>query len=165
MKVLFLDVDDVLNNWSTEDEILNSDGTPSLIPNKVPPEAWCGVDEFRIEYIRNIVKKTKCKIVLCSSWRFDEVAVAYLKKRLGEETASQIIDFTPDFREINKSRYEEIDSWLINHPGVNKFVILDNSTNDDLDIFGRAFVQTHTYIGMNEEHMKRVIDILGEEEY
>jgi hypothetical protein len=57
----------------------------------------------------------------------------------------------------------EIEWWLSEHLEVNKFVILDNSTWDDLERFGRSFVQTHTHVGMTEEHMKKIIEILGEE--
>ena len=162
MKVLFLDVDDVLNHHETTDVILCPDGTPSWIPGRNPKVAWLGLDEHRLEFIRNIVKKTKCKIVLSTSWRGDDVAEAYLRKRLGEETASQIIGATPDFKG-RKSRAEEIDHWLSEKNDVTKFVVLDDTEWDDLERFGRSFVQTTTYVGMDEEHMSRIIEILREE--
>lgn len=109
MKVLFLDVDDVLNNHYTKDIILMPDGKPYWVPGSNPKVAWTGVDEYRVEFIRTIVKKTKCKIVLGTSWRNDEIAVAYLRKRLGEETARQITGSTPDSKG-RVSRAEEIDN-------------------------------------------------------
>lgn len=162
MKVLMLDVDDVLNCWETKDIILKPDGTPSWIPNRTPRAAWTGVDEFRIEFIRNIVKKTKCKIVLSTSWRTDDIAVAYLKKRLGDETANEIIDKTPD-KHGKVPRADEIEEWLAQHLEVTKFVVLDNTEWDDLERFGRSFVQTTTHVGMSEDHMKQCIELLGEE--
>ena len=162
MKVLILDVDDVLNCWKTTDVILTPDGTPSWIPGRVPRVAWKGLDEFRVEFIRNIVRKTGCKIVLSTSWRLDDVATEYLKKRLGADIAEHIIGATVDHNG-NEPRAVEIEEWIEKHPEVTKFVILDNTEWDDLERFGRSFVQTVTHKGMNEEHMKRVIEILGEE--
>lgn len=162
MKVLMLDVDDVLNCFDTKDVILKPDGTPSWIPGRKPQVAWRGVDEFRLEFIRNIVKTTKCKIVLSTSWRTDEIAVAYLKKRLGDEIANEIVGMTPD-KHGNAPRAVEIEEWLAQHPEVNKFVVLDNTEWDDLERFGRSFVQTTTHKGMFEEHMKQCIEILGVE--
>ena len=162
MKILFVDADDCLNCWETTDVIREPDGTPSWIPDRTPPVAWKGLDEFRLEFIRNIVKKTKCKIVLSTSWRTDEIATAYFIKRLGEETSSQIIGSTPDFN-ADKPRADEIEHWLSQNTDVTKFVVLDNSENDDLERFGRSFVQPTTNVGMTEDHMKKVIEILGEE--
>ena len=162
MKVLFLDIDDVLNCLETTDVILKPDGTPHWVPNIKPKVAWLGVDESRVEFIRNIVRRTKCKIVLSTSWRTDEISTAYLKKRLGEDTASQIVGSTLDSSGAY-TRAGEIEEWIKIHPEVTKFVILDNSEWDDLERFGRSFVQTVTHKGMTEEHMNKVIEILGEE--
>lgn len=162
MKILFLDIDDVLNCWETKDVILTPDGTPSWIPGRIPKVAWKGLDEFRVEFIRNIVRKTGCKIVLSTSWRSDDIATEYLKKRLGKDIADHIIGVTVDHNG-NEPRAVEIEEWIEKHPEITKFVILDNTEWDDLERFGKSFVQTVTHKGMTEEHMKRVIEILGEE--
>lgn len=162
MKVLFLDCDDVLNCWETTDVVRLQDGTPHWIPGRKPRVAYAGLDEHRVEYIRDIVKKTGCKIVLSTSWRSDSIFVMYLEKRLGEETAKHIIGKTHDFNG-DKPRVEEIEKWLAEHPEVNKFVVLDNSEWDDLERFGRSFVQPMTYKGMDESHKEKVIEVLGVE--
>lgn len=61
MKIIFLDIDGVLNTIETfinrkkeykETGILNVE-----------------IDEFRVQYLKQIIKETDAKIVLSSSWR------------------------------------------------------------------------------------------------
>lgn len=56
VKICFLDIDGVLNNAKTMSKISN--GYP-------------GVSGTLVKRLKKIVKATKAKIVLCSSWRID----------------------------------------------------------------------------------------------
>jgi len=117
VKVIFLDVDGVLNYsecWSRPE----SKGKGTLI--------W---DKDCIAQLNRIVKETGAKIVLSSTWRLYQDhynAVLYQMNIEGE-----IIDKTTDLRNFdNAQRGDEIDAWLSHHPEVEKFVILD----DDADM-------------------------------
>jgi hypothetical protein len=75
MKVLFLDVDGVLNNASTIQRYA------------------MGIDPFLASLVRRVIVNTGCKIVLSSSWR--------LVKRGREQVDRQVgsfFDVTPDLR-------------------------------------------------------------------
>jgi len=67
MKVIFLDIDGVLNTNETIDIVDNYYRETGI--KKIY------IDEFRIEYLRKIVEMTDAKIVLSSSlrWRFKKV--------------------------------------------------------------------------------------------
>lgn len=52
MKILFLDVDGVLNGHERHDN------------------GYCGIDENRVRYLDLIVERTGCRIVLASAWRY-----------------------------------------------------------------------------------------------
>ena len=56
MKVIFLDVDGVLN-------------TPKFIRRQ---SSFSSIDPVLVDIVVHIVNKTGCKIVLSSSWRVDE---------------------------------------------------------------------------------------------
>lgn len=61
MKVVFLDVDGVLNTSKTYERVhrlFNNTGKKVL-----------DVDDFRLEYLKKIIDETDSKIVLSSSWR------------------------------------------------------------------------------------------------
>ena len=61
MKVIFLDIDGVLNTKETYDNIYRTHGFLSTM--EVP------IDKFRLEYLKTIIEETDAKIVLSSSFR------------------------------------------------------------------------------------------------
>lgn len=122
MKVIFLDIDGVLNIMSDE-----SDEFGSLFHK--PFE----------ENLKDIIDSTGAKIVISSSWRhsgFRAMKAMWEKRNL----AGEVIDITPDCARMEnfdklsfyeaKERGHEIQEWLVNHPEVTKYVILD----DDCDM-------------------------------
>lgn len=159
MKILFLDVDDVLNCFETKDRVKHADGSLYYILHNVD-KAYRGLDKFRLQYLQEIVFKTGSKIVMCSSWRTDSVCMDYLKKRLGKELSNKIIDSTLD-SQGRLSRADEIRDWLSKHTDVESFVVLDDSDWNDLDSFGDRWVQTETLKGMDESHRDAVIKKLS----
>ena len=62
MKVIFLDIDGVLN--TSEIFIEQSKNYKQKGIYNVE------IDEFRVEYLKQIIEKTNAKIVLSSSWRY-----------------------------------------------------------------------------------------------
>lgn len=158
MKVIFLDVDGVLNSeFSREKERNNFD-------NWMEHE----VSEMHVNNLKKIVDATGAQIVLSSSWRFDhpkatgrdfiaDPLMKVLDRKL-KAVGLDIIDVTPDLR--GKIRGAEIQDWLDRHSEVERFVILD----DDVDMMEEQkpfFVNTTFKNGLTEEMANKAIEILN----
>ena len=155
MKIIFLDIDGVLNSemyeWSRgEDRADNR------------------IDLSRVRLLKDIVSATDAKIVLSSTWRLDWDKSPELCGEDGEyinQCLAQyglfIIDKTP-FNSMIDDRRREILTWLSSRRGeVESFVILDdiNCGWEELD---RRVVVTDPYgYGLNEEHVKKAIKLLN----
>jgi len=160
MKIIFLDIDGVLNHedWfekvqkpmskaAKEIEILGKMGNCIFWTWHIDPE--------KVELIHKIQKETDAKIVLSSSWRHMEDV-----KRILEMRNIDFIDVTPDFIETDGDRGEEIQDWLHNHPEVTHFVIIDDDS-DMLETQMNNFIQTDGQMGLQKEHVKQAIEILN----
>lgn len=109
MKVLFLDVDGVINK--------RDNYNPANNPGPYPIDAYCAFLVGRIQL------QTGCEVVLSSSWRHHPEGVQNVSKRIVE-----LLDVTPY---SSGMRGDEIQMWLDKHPGVDKYAILD----DDMDFY------------------------------
>lgn len=168
-KVIFLDIDGVLNNDK------HVPGTPVI-------------DESRVAYLAYVVASTNARIILSSSWKrawLRFVQNGYhatgrydgdleLLKKLFDRYDLVVDGYTPESDSGPYARPHEIRAWLLDHPNVTSFVILDD---DDFWAFGwldRFFVCTQTetdevawpgYVrttrGMTLEHAKQAIAILN----
>ena len=157
MKVIFLDVDGVLNSEMSREQDRN----------KFDNWMECEVSESHIVNLKKIVDETGAQIVLSSSWRFDhpkatgrdfivDPLMKILDRKL-KEVGLDIIDVTPDLH--GKKRGFEIKDWLDRHTEVEKFVILD----DDIDMLDEQkpfFVNTTFKWGLTEGLAKKAIEIL-----
>lgn len=130
-----MDVDGVLNTAS----LIESDGINAI------------GEEF-LQRIERIVKETKTEVVLSSTWRLYPTAKSVLEEKLKTKNIF-ILDSTIEIRKklsAPTSRSEEIAEWLIRHPEVNKFAIVDD--NDDAgEFFPSNFFQTTFQEGLTEE--------------
>ena len=117
MKVIFLDVDGVLNSDEYFDKIknLNIDGIQSEI------------DVEKIKMLNMAINETGAKIVLTSSWRYTRNAQE-LKKLLSEYGIPT--DSTPF---IQNKRGLEIKQSLLENPDVENFIIVDDELFDSYD--------------------------------
>ncbi len=121
-KVIFLDVDGVLNDDGPE---RNDQGIV--------------IDQSYIRNLKRIIEKTGAEVVLSSSWRYsygkyarqgfqgDDENVEIFLKRL-DMYDIQIPGITPYFFNGHDMRPFEIASWLSRRPEVENFVILDDET-------------------------------------
>lgn len=116
MKIIFLDVDGVLNYskcWTRKE----NQGKGTLI--------W---DKDCISQLNRIVKETGAKIVVTSTWRLYKDHYDAVLNQMNIE--GEIIDKTVDLRNFdNAERGDEIEAWLSKHPEVEKFVILDDESD------------------------------------
>lgn len=155
MKIIFLDIDGVLNSemyeWSRgEDRADNR------------------IDLSRVRLLKDIVSATDAKIVLSSTWRLDWDKSPELCGEDGEyinQCLAQyglfIIDKTP-FNSMIDDRRREILTWLSSHRGeVESFVILDDINCGWEELDSRVVVTEPYGYGLNEEHVKKAIKLLN----
>jgi hypothetical protein len=150
VKVIFLDIDGVLNS---EQYIRECDG--------------CGIviDPSKMVLLKQIVDATGAKIVLSTSWRehwskgtaqCDSTGV--LMNSIFGAYGLQIFDKTP---QLHTRREEEIRNWLDAHPEVENFVVLDDMLLSG-DFLSGHFVKTSGYFGgMDETDVQDAIGILN----
>lgn len=115
MNVCFLDVDGVLNGFST---------------TELSPEGFTGIDDEKVETLAEFVKKLGMKIVLSSDWRLckgKDKDYEYLEEKL-RQFGLEIADCTPNIG--TSFRGIEIYIWLSQHEDVKKYVILDDCLFD-----------------------------------
>lgn len=148
IKVLFLDIDGVLNidrqQWHCQ-------------MNCITP-----IDEFGYEFdhkavdnLATILEETGAEIVISSSWKF--LGLQTLQKMWEDrKLPGTILDITPD----GKSKGWEIDEWLMEcESQVNRYAIIDDE-NDILPKQLNHFVQTNSQFGITCKDAERVITIL-----
>lgn len=138
MKIIFLDVDGVLN-------------TPKLIKRF----GFDFIDPIMVKLVKRIVNETGSRIVLSSSWRIDENNKRMVEQALAME-GLEIFDTTPIIRKKDgwTFRHEEIQSW-IDQNTVTKFAIIDDF--DDANIEG-SFFQTNEDIGLTVSMAEKIIE-------
>lgn len=140
-KVLFLDIDGVLNNIASMAEGVE------IVPEKVL-------------LIRDVIEATGARIVISSTWRMG-LSKDTLAMILGFAGMRRhyIIDVTPELP--NKTRGHEIDQWLVRNPEYQMYAIIDDDS-DMLDSQKPYFVQTSAMAGITTLERQKLIDILKE---
>lgn len=128
MKVVFLDVDGVLNNF----DLLRRNG-------------FDYIDPVMVGRVGLVVGQAGAKIVLSSTWRLTHENRSLVAAALGEQ-GMFIHDVTPS---LNTFRSEEISNWLRDNPAVDRYAIFDD--DDDAGFgMGDAFFQTDPEVGITD---------------
>ena len=116
LNIIFLDIDGVLNNRSTDE---------------YAPTGCIGIMDEKVELLQQLIGRTGAKVVLSSDWRLDKDKntkdYVYLTNKLNNYNI-KIFDITPDIRW--SERGNEILEWLNVHK-VDGWVVLD-----DIDFSG-----------------------------
>lgn len=154
MKVIFLDIDGVLNHQKHYEWLMTTN-EPTPMQRVYP---YSEFDPKSCRLLNEIIKETGAQIVVSSSWRLDgEIRLNCLFKYFG---LPRIYSITPC---LNTERGIEIGAWLAAHPEVDGYVILD----DDEDMTAEQmpfFIKTNPYEdGLNEDVKERAIQILKKE--
>ena len=139
--------------------------------------------------LKEIVNKTKAKIILSSSWRLSTEAVATLIDKLDKfglaisgmtydgvdldwlekyefDVTKKYLDTKFDYDEnrqikITHDRGAEIFKWLHDHDDCT-YVILDDETEDIKPYFNESVIVKTSYrTGLSEEDVKKAIQILN----
>lgn len=147
MKVLFLDIDGVLNS---DTFYLNR---PKEI--KHLPYPLSEFDPACVARLNRILAETKARLVVSSSWRHD----AFIDRVLDRAGIKpKMWDITP--YGMGRPRGYEIKKFLHEHPDIENYVILDDVANM-LPEQQSHFVQTKYYYGLTDEDMEKAINILN----
>ena len=151
MKVIFCDVDGVLNNEKTQGH---------------SPSGYTGVSNDLIRNLRKIVDATDAKIVLSSDWRLvrDDPEhgkdYRYLTRKLYIVGSLTITDHTVDISW--SKRGTEIRQYLSDHPDVTHFAVLDDLPFRDFlnNELLCNLVLTNPRKGLTDEDVERAVKIL-----
>lgn len=110
MKLIFLDIDGVLNSRK---------------------EGIHGIKQPHVNILRKIIRDTGCKIVLSSGWRLPSLeqtlssnfAFDLQKMKGGLSVLNAVIDVTPE----GNSRAEEIQTWIDGcNENIIQYIVLDD---------------------------------------
>lgn len=145
---LFLDIDGVLNKFSTLQSC-----TPSerLKRSEIPLAEDC------IKELNVILKETGAQVILSSGWKESRKMSAIQSMLEAKGFEGRLIDKTPNL--VGGSRGEEIEAWLMENNDANApFVILDD--RGDMSGLKDKLVQTSFYHGLTREHRERAIKTL-----
>jgi hypothetical protein len=185
MKIIFLDIDGVLNCelwYKQRFEILDRLDVTGNYP-------FYEFAPFLIERLNKIIEATHAKVVISSTWRIGRTVQELQDLLTAVGFKGEVIDTTPHFyanghhddKQINYTvpRGCEIDWWLSNKGNyqrinwsrkiaedylqkaiVKNYIILDDDS-DMLYSQKEHFVKTDVYHGLTEEHVKQAITILN----
>jgi hypothetical protein len=149
MRVLFLDVDGVLNNSRPKNDF-------SIYFENCYP----AFDDICVKLIKRLVEEEKLTIVLSSAWREYGWATDSLKRFL-KLYDLEIFDRTPIFPNMRDRRGWEIQEWLARHPDVKEYVIIDDINN--MGNLSGKLVQTDERVGFVYRDFLKAKEILRKE--
>ena len=175
MKVLFLDIDGVLNsqNWFAYRLYCVKNNMVNILMNFVDTDdrnikhKLTMLDDRAIANLNRIIEETGCKVVLSSSWRSsiesENIFTQNLLKLKGFKY--EFYDVTPRlwFSDFSIRRGEEIKFWLDKESEkheIESFVILD----DDSDMLPEQmnnFIHIDGQVGLTDKDVFTAIEILN----
>lgn len=155
MKVLFLDIDGVLNNEEHIVKIHNLLGEEQYLAllRKITEIPF---DYRSCELLKDFIKKANVKVVLSSIWRLNPDSFNIIRKYAGIEVYDKTI-------KLNGTRGEEIQQYLDNHKEIINYVILDDDS-DMLESQIRHFVKVDGKVGLTIKEIIQCEKILNMEE-
>lgn len=150
-KIIFLDIDGVLNSASYQ---------MLLVQNDCAIEDQYGhlFDPECVKQLGRVIEHTGARIVISSDWK-DTLGLDGLREMWkNRNLPGAVIDVTPTF---SPHRGDEIERWLENATEVGSYAIIDDmpETNFNPDQLPH-FVRTDGYQGITQKTAGRVIKIL-----
>ncbi len=158
MKILFLDIDGVLNSSKYiryGNELENPDGL-----------TWeqSQIDPTAVETLNMIIDATGCFVVICSAWRTLHSRVELQEILTARGFRGKIIGTTPNLP--GKTRGDEIQAWIDNfvklRKKIDKFAILDDLDEGHVSMrhLTSHLIQTSLENGLTDYEAKRAIKLL-----
>ncbi len=177
MKVLFLDIDGVINTPGAELGFKNMGmgfgrrKPRELTEDSILTEYSRVFDPSAIYHLGRIIRETEAKIVVSSTWRngsdLKEMKGWFLDPVIAEAIIGKTDSFYstshPDLvdKEGRVQRGEEIYAWVQEHSEVTKYAILDDDS--DMDAVRGSFFRTDGWDGLNRRTADKVIAYLNKE--
>lgn len=156
MKIIFLDIDGVLNSsdWAGSFEFKKKQAKGLSFPDT-------HLDNVAIQRVDELCKRTGAKVVISSTWREFEYCVPALRRN---GFRGEIIGKTPDLDKkldsgiwTSKTRGEEIQAWLDQNE-CDSYVIIDDDS-DMLDSQKENFVHTNFMHGFTGSDIESAVEI------
>lgn len=159
MKIIFLDIDGVLNSVESMHRKHNLNQKVRSADRTQDTDFPC---EFLVANLNQIIKDTDAKIVVSSTWRIGK-SIQDLREILmvaGVHKANEIvIGKTPLMRDV--IRGIEIQDWINQfQPELKSFVILDDDS--DMGTLMNKLVKTNSQKGLTIENVMQAIKLLNE---
>ena len=161
MKVIFLDIDGVLNCSTSKSHCVEDNG-----------RVIKGIDSDKVKRLAKIVEATGAQIILSSDWKDGwrkyyasqkPSHAKYLDNHLYKKGKLTIKDKTPNTNKGTWFRGEEILTYLRSHSDITDYVILDDTFFEDFSIkeIEEYLVLTDYKVGLTDTDVEKAIKILG----
>lgn len=144
-KLIFLDIDGVLNNYKC------------LLAGR-------SIDHKCVAHLNWLLGESSAKLVISSTWRrlidnghMDCRGFAYMLRTHGLAGAD-VVGWTRQSRS-EETRGHEIRDWRREHKHAGKYVCLDD--DDDISYLGLTLVQTNGAIGLTRGDAERALELLS----
>ena len=162
MKVLFLDIDGVLN---------------CVYPTPSDDNEWVDLDEWRyglnpqlVSRLQFVISNTRCKIVISSSWRHHTIYAPYQPDRNWRDVLAEKLHKTREEVFAGETGYDkegrrgiEILQWLSEH-SVDAYCVVDDETLDIEPYINKdKIVKTDMKYGLTVENARCIINMLNKE--
>ena len=162
MKVIFLDVDGVLNSEDDLKVFREKNNITGTI-------LYAEVEDRPLKLLKELVEKSGAKIVVSSSWRIGcerSGRESVFGARLYEKLVKRLKDYGMDVYDItpslsgNRQRGDEIREWLQTcENDVENFVILDDDA-DMCEFVETNLVQTTYEHGLTDDSITKALQVL-----
>ncbi len=157
MRVVFLDIDGVLNCHSYLAGLAARVGAYDRNDHEM-------IDSVAVERLNRIVERAGAKVVVSSSWRWAHTLQVIARMLALRGFRGEAVGATPHQGKMpsglwaGEVRGHEIQAWLDAHPAVERFTILDDST--DMAHLAPYLVRTYFETGLQDEHVEQAVAML-----
>lgn len=159
-KIIFLDIDGVLNSSNTfkENKTIKNLYNKCLDRTYMNDLKWLllDIDFEKLQLLKKIVEVTGAKIVISSSWRN-----LRLYPLIEEYLVSKGLPIIGTTKNIESQRGKEIKTYIEENK-INDFIVLDDEIFDDYDdlIINRLIKTDFYQNGLDEQHVEEAIKVL-----
>lgn len=159
MKIIFLDVDGVLNHHALYEARRKREPYPRS--EAAEHAAW--IDPACVARVQALCDRTGAAIVISSAWREIVGLPATVVALRHHGLTADVVGCTPPEGEVHRGRTEgrarwaEIRAWLDTHAMVDRFVVLDDAADSTP---AEVYVRTDIAVGLTDADVERAVAIL-----
>lgn len=157
MKIIFLDIDGVLNSHAWLEQ------QPPFSLREHPERA---IDPDAVQRLNHLTERTGARLVVTSTWRLKWGIRALRQIFVNADIRGTLLDVTEVFiiarathRALADPREQEILMWLRQHPEVTHYVVLDDLAN--LGVLRDRQVLVDAASGLTMDNINEALAILN----